>query len=56
MTTAIRTTRRTSYPALMLFGIVYIATLALVVSPQSFRSDGSLPGDVQTELNLKGTP
>lgn len=37
MTTITRSARRTSYPALMVFGIVYLATLAIIISPQSFR-------------------
>lgn len=54
MTPAIRTTRRTSYSALMLFGIVYLATLAIVISPQSFRAtQGTLDTVTQT---AKGTP
>lgn len=40
MTATIRTARRTSYPALMLFGIVYVATLAVVIAPESLRSGG----------------
>lgn len=37
MTPTIRTARRTSYPALMLFGLVYIAALAIVIAPESLR-------------------
>lgn len=46
MTSGIRTARRTSYPALMLFGLVYVATLAIVFAPESLRGgsfDHSLP-------------
>jgi hypothetical protein len=42
MTQVLRSTRRTSYPALMLFGIVYLSALAIVVSPESFRSDPTM--------------
>lgn len=54
MTPTIRTTRRTSYPALMLFGIVYLATLAIVVSPESFRAAHVTLDTVAP--NPKGTP
>lgn len=54
MTTVLRSPRRTSYPALMLFGIVYLATLAIVVSPESFRAaHATLDTVAQT---AKGTP
>ncbi len=56
MTTAIRTTHRASYPALMIFGIVYLATLAIVVSPESFRADGATFDTFASALNAKGTP
>ena len=56
MTTAFRTTRRTSYPALMLFGIVYLGTLAIVFSPQSFRADGATLDITATAPNPKGKP
>lgn len=36
--TPIRSTKRTSYTALMVFGIVYIATLAIVFAPESLRA------------------
>lgn len=42
MTTVLRSNRRTSYPALMLFGIVYLAALAIVVFPERFRTDGPM--------------
>lgn len=42
MTAILRTQRRTSYPALMLFLIVYIGTLAIIVAPDQFRAE--LPG------------
>lgn len=45
MTQVLRSTRRTSYSALMLFGIVYLSALAIVVSPQSFRSDPAMPAN-----------
>lgn len=54
MTPTIRTARRTSYPALMLFGIVYLATLAIVVSPESFRA-AHVTLDTVTRT-AKGTP
>lgn len=54
MTPTIRTARHTSYPALMLFGIVYLATLAIVASPESFRAaHATLDTVAQT---AKGTP
>ena len=54
MTPTIRATRRISYPALMLFGIVYLATLAIVVSPESFRAAHVTPDTVAQ--TAKGTP
>ncbi len=35
--TPIRSANRPTYPALIVFGIVYIATLAIVFAPQSLR-------------------
>lgn len=52
MTTLPRSARRTSYPALMLFGIVYLATLAVVLSPESFRAGGAM----QMDQNGRETP
>jgi|GEM_PF-4672975 len=56
MTPVLRTSRPTSYPALMLFGIVYLAALAIVVSPESFRASGAMPGTTASNPNAKGTP
>lgn len=42
MTTPIRTARRTSYPALMIFATVYLAALAVVVAPSGFRAGAGL--------------
>ncbi|MCT8330796.1 hypothetical protein [Albidovulum sediminis] len=38
MTQTIRSAQRTSYPALMAFGIVYLATLAVVFGSDSLRA------------------
>lgn len=54
MTPVLRTSRRTNYSALMLFGIVYLATLAIVISPESFRADGATLGTANP--TTKGTP
>jgi hypothetical protein len=54
MKTAINTTRRTSYPALMLFGIVYLAALTIVVSPGNVRTDIATLDPVAP--TPKGTP
>jgi hypothetical protein len=53
-----RTVRRNSYPALMLFGVVYLAALAMVISPESFRSDRTAMPERATpfSLNQEGTP
>lgn len=53
-----RTVRRNSYPALMLFGVVYLAALAIVVSPESFRSDRAALSETAAPLSLRpeGTP
>jgi hypothetical protein len=58
MTTVLRSSRRTSYPALMLFLCVYLAALAIVVSPESFRSEPVLPGKTAAPSDEapKGTP
>lgn len=41
----IRSTRHNSYPALMVFGLVYLAALAIVIAPDSLRADRSAPPD-----------
>ena len=53
-----RTVRRNSYPALMLFGVVYLAALAIVISPESFVSDPTVVPQTTPPLalNLEGTP
>ncbi len=58
MTQVLRSTRCTSYPALMLFGIVYLSALAIVVSPESFRSDPAMPANAAflSDQAKKGTP
>lgn len=38
MTQTIRSAQRTSYPALMIFGVVYLATLAIVFGSDSLRA------------------
>lgn len=53
MTTLPRSARRTSYPALMLFGVIYLVTLAVVLSPESFRADRAMEA---TGQNGKETP
>lgn len=39
MTAILRAHRRTSYPALMLFLLVYLGTLAVIVAPDQFRAE-----------------
>ncbi len=39
MTQTIRSAQRASYPALMIFGVVYLATLAIIFGPDSLRAD-----------------
>lgn len=56
MTVVRRSSRRTSYPALMLFGFAYLATLAIVVSPASFRVDKATLEPTATNQTAKGTP
>lgn len=58
MTQVLRRTRRSSYPALMLFGIVYLSALAIVVSPESFRSDPAMPANagLLADEAQKGAP
>lgn len=55
MTTTIRSARRTGYPALMVFGIVYLATLAIVFTPESLRAGSHAPGTAASQA-AKGTP
>lgn len=52
MTQTIRSAQRTSYPALMIFGVVYLATLAIVFGSDSLRAvpaggGGTLPVALQ---------
>jgi Na+(H+)/acetate symporter ActP len=46
MTTVLRSTRRSSYPALMLFGLVYLMAFAIVISPETFRADRVMMDDL----------
>ena len=41
MTQTIRSAQRTSYPALMISGVVHLATLAIISGPDSLRTDPS---------------
>lgn len=52
--TPIRSANRTSYPALITFGIVYIATLAIVFTPQSLRACAG--GHGTPAIITKGAP
>jgi len=52
MSIALRTARRTSYPALMLFGLVYLAALAVVVSPETFRTDAAVADGAHREPSV----
>lgn len=52
MTAILRKQRRTSYPALLLFLIVYLATLAVIVAPDRFRAE--LPGQT-TQIETAST-
>jgi hypothetical protein len=58
MTQVLRSPRRTSYPALMLFGIVYLSALAIVVAPESFRSGPAMPTNTASSSGqaTKGAP
>lgn len=56
MTPIIRTSRRSSYPALMLFGLVYLMALAIVVSPETFRADRATVDSTAATQITKGTP
>lgn len=42
MTAILRAHRRATYPALMLFLVVYLGTLAIIFAPDQFRAE--LPG------------
>lgn len=56
MTRTIRPVPRRSFPALMIFGAVYLATLAIVLGPDRLRTVPADAGGATSLLLQEGDP